>query len=105
MTLGSLDGSLKQNGAGHNHLLTNPSAAKIGEFNAYHKPMANKYIACFASTLEHKDQNVNGTQAKFGIYFDKLLAMLNSIECTGTIRINHLLMHTLRPVMQPMHMN
>jgi len=67
--------------------------------------MANKYIACFASTLEHEDQNVNGTQAKFDIYFDKFLAMLNSIECTGAVRIDHLLMHALRSVMQPIHMN
>ena len=66
--------------------------------------MANKYIACFASTLEHKDQNIKGTQAKFGTYFDKFLAMLNSIECTGTVGVDHHLMHALRPVMQPIYM-
>ena len=38
----------------------------------------------------------------FGIYFDEFLAMLDSIKCTGTVRIDHLLMHALRPVMQPM---
>jgi hypothetical protein len=39
----------------------------------------------------------------FGIYFDKFLAMLDSIKCTGTVRIDHVLMHALRPVMQPVH--
>ena len=36
----------------------------MGETGAYHKPMKNKYIACFATTLERsEDQNVNGAQA------------------------------------------
>ena len=64
MTLGSVDGFSMRNGAVKSHYLTNPSAAKIGETDAHHKPMTNKYIACFASALERsEDQNVNGAQA------------------------------------------
>ena len=35
------------------------------------------------------------------IYFNKFLAVLDSIKCTGTVRIDHPLVHALGPVVQP----